>query len=404
MTAGASRCNASSTSSAGARGVNPRREPSREAPSGCRRDDRNSPSGRPRATLAGSPRGEAPRMKMNRLRNRLIAAFLASTLLPLAATVAITTTLLDRSLRYATTGEIDRLSRTLEATARQFYQRERAALKADALAGRVSPTTFGAADLASWPAAVRAFWESGEPERFGVSGPGGDRVDYMRRTDGSGVAMYTRDLGGVKMEDLSAQLRQTRRLVDEIDARDLRRGFTLTLLALLGAAWLISLAPLVIIANRVSRPIRQLTAALTDFAAGDWSRRLEIGRGTDAPRDEVGLAVDAFNRMADQLEENRERLVQLARLASGQSLARKTAHELKNSLTPIRLTVEEIQARQPPSDRAFVDQAVQIVISEIEALERRVRAFSDFAREPPATPEAVDINALVSERVALLRP
>ena len=55
---------------------------------------------------------------MTRLRNRLIAAFLASTLLPLIATVWITTTLLDRSLGYATTGELDRLSRTLESTAK----------------------------------------------------------------------------------------------------------------------------------------------------------------------------------------------------------------------------------------------------------------------------------------------
>ena len=143
---------------------------------------------------------------MNRLRNRLIAAFLASTLLPLAATVAITTTLLDRSLRYATTGEINRLSRTLEATARQFYQRERAALKDDALAGRAAATTFASADAASWPPEVRAFWASGEPERFGLSGAGGDRLEYLRRTDASGVAMYTRDLGGLKMADLSAQL------------------------------------------------------------------------------------------------------------------------------------------------------------------------------------------------------
>ena len=44
------------------------------------------------------------------------------------------------------------------------------------------------------------------------------------------------------------------------------------------------------------------------------------------------------------------------------------------------------------------------MISEIETLERRVRAFSDFATEPPATPELLDVNALVSERVALLRP
>jgi signal transduction histidine kinase len=338
---------------------------------------------------------------MNRLRNRLIAAFLASTLLPLAATVFITTTLLDRSLRYATTGELDRLSRTLEATGKQFYQRERAALKRDADEGRVPATRYAAAARASWPSAVRVFWDSGDAERFGVTGTGGDHIEYLRR-GADGVEMYTRDLGGIRMEDLSAELGQTRRVVNEIDARDLRRGFTLALLALLGAAWLLSLIPLAVIAHRVSRPIQQLTAALTDFAGGNWSRRLEAGGR--APHDEVGLAVAAFNGMADQLAESRERLVYLTRVASWQSLARKTAHELKNSLTPIRLTVEEIQARHPPGDRAFVDQAVQIVISEIESLERRVRAFSDFAAEPPAAPEIIDINALVCERVALLRP
>ena len=338
---------------------------------------------------------------MNRLRNRLIAAFLASTLLPLVATVLITTTLLDRSLRYATTGELDRLSRTLETTGKQLYQRERAALKRDAEDGRITPRHYGAADQVEWPPAIRAFWDSGEPERFGISGPGGDSLDYLRRADG--VELYSRQLGGVRMEDLSAELAQTRRVVNEMDTRDLRRGFTLALLALLAAAWLVSLVPLAIIAHRVSRPIQQLTAALTDFAAGDWSRRLDIG-APGAPRDEVGLAVEAFNRMADQLADNRERLVHLARIASWQSLARKTAHELKNSLTPIRLTVEEIQARQPAADRAFVDQAVHIVISEIESLERRVRAFSEFATEPPATPGVFDLNTLVAERVALLRP
>jgi nitrogen fixation/metabolism regulation signal transduction histidine kinase len=91
-------------------------------------------------------------------------------------------------------------------------------------------------------------------------------------------------------------------------------------------------------------------------------------------------------------------------MASWQSLARKTAHELKNSLTPIRLTVEEMQARQPVSERAFMDQAVQIVVSEIESLERRVRAFSEFASEPAVRAEMLDVNAVVTERVALLRP
>jgi nitrogen fixation/metabolism regulation signal transduction histidine kinase len=116
----------------------------------------------------------------------------------------------------------------------------------------------------------------------------------------------------------------------------------------------------------VSRPIQQLTAALTDYAGGNWSRRLGTGSSPGAPpRDEVGRAIDAFNHMADQLEESRERLVHLTQMASWQSLARKTAHELKNSLTPIRLTVEEIRARELAlgervservEDRAFMDQ------------------------------------------------
>ena len=343
------------------------------------------------------------------LRTRLIAAFLASTLLPLAATVWITTTLLDRSLQYATTGELDRLSRTLENTAKLFYQRERDALKEDALAGRARSATYSIADQTQWPEPIRSFWDGGEPERFGVSGPNGERIDYMRRVDvrdgPSGVEIFSRDLGGVSMEQLSTRVRETRRLVDTMEARDLRRGFTLTLLLLLAAAWLISLLPLVLIAHRVSRPMRQLTAALTDFAGGDWSKRLDTGAPPGVtPGDEVARAVQAFNHMADQLEEHRERLVHLTRLASWQSLARKTAHELKNSLTPIRLTVEEMQARQPASERAFMDQAVQIVVSEIESLERRVRAFSEFASEPDVHPEVLDVNAVVAERVALLRP
>ena len=96
---------------------------------------------------------------------------------------------------------------------------------------------------------MRAFWDSGEAERFGLSGSSGDHVDYLRRRDGAdgaprGVEIYSRDLHGLRMDQLASELRDTRQLVESIESRDLRRGFTLTLLLLLGAAWLVSLAPL----------------------------------------------------------------------------------------------------------------------------------------------------------------
>jgi two-component system nitrogen regulation sensor histidine kinase NtrY len=338
---------------------------------------------------------------VRRLRYRLIAAFLAATALPLAATVWIATSLLDRSLSYSPTGELDRLSRTLEGTARQFYQREREILKADVSAGRLTPTRYTTGSTPAWPEPIRAFWDSGEAERFELTGDGGDHVVYLRRADGDAPAVdaYTRDLRGIKMEELSTQFRDTRSLVASLTGRDLRRGLTLTLLLLLATVWIISLAPLYFIAHRISQPIQELTAGLTGFAAGDWSRRI-----TNTRDDEVGRAVDAFNHMAEQLRHSRERLVHLTQMASWQSLARKTAHELKNSLTPIRLTVEEMVARQPASaDRQFMAQAAQIVVSEIDTLERRVRAFSEFASEPPVDPEAIDLHQIVHERVALLK-
>src|SRR5215813_11713849 len=111
---------------------------------------------------------------MNRVRNRLIIAFLAATVIPLAATIWITTSLLDRSLAYTTTKELDDLSRALEQTAREFYQQTRQVIKTDASSGLLQPVRYDSGKKDLWPSTVREFWESGEAERFALSGPGGD--------------------------------------------------------------------------------------------------------------------------------------------------------------------------------------------------------------------------------------
>jgi nitrogen fixation/metabolism regulation signal transduction histidine kinase len=60
-------------------------------------------------------------------------------------------------------------------------------------------------------------------------------------------------------------------------------------------------------------------------------------------------------------------------------------------------------ARYDEADRVFMEQATQIVVEEIETLERRVRAFSQFATEPPVRVDEVDVNALLQERIAFLK-
>ncbi len=336
---------------------------------------------------------------MNRLRNRLILIFLAATLAPLAATVWITTSLLEWrwKLDFSATAKLDALSTSLQRTGREFYQRERDDLKRRALAGEAEPRKFAAGDRASWPDAARAFAASGEAERFVLAGREGDQLDYLVRR-GDDVWSYSASLGGIGMDRITGEIGDARALVSASRERDLPRGLKLSYILMATGFWLVALALLIYLADRISRPIQQLTAGLAQLAAGDLNARVPAERD-----DEVGRAIQAFNHMAGKLQESTERLVYLRQLESWQTLARKMAHEVKNSLTPIRLTVEEMLARHDEADRGFMEQATQIVVDEIETLERRVRAFSQFAAEPPVQASLLDVNSLLQERIAFLK-
>jgi two-component system nitrogen regulation sensor histidine kinase NtrY len=334
---------------------------------------------------------------VNRLRNRLILVFLAATLVPLAATVWITTSLLQQSIDYSSTSELDTISKSLQRTGKEFYQRACDDLEQRAQAGQAAPQKYLPQEHANWPEAVKAFLEAGEAEKFVRAGHEGDRLDYFVR-HGDEVWSYSASLGDVAMDRLTREIREARGIVEAGKDRDLGRGLKLAYVLLAAAIWLVSLALLVYLAHRISRPIHQLTAGLSELAAGDLNARVKAHRD-----DEVGRAIQAFNHMADKLQESTERLVYLRQLASWQTLARKMAHEVKNSLTPIRLTVEEMLVRYDEADRGFMEQATQIVVDEIETLERRIRAFSQFATEPAVLPAPVDVNSLLQERIAFLK-
>jgi len=333
---------------------------------------------------------------VNRLRNRLILVFVVATLVPLGLTLWWTTRLFQYSLTLAPTAELEKLSRSLEQTGREFYQRAGEDLKADALAGRIRPVRYAGLQSTAWPERVQEFFESGEAERFMAAGAEGERLEYYARRGGD-VWVWSAKLG-VALDRLSRQIAEARKMVAYRRDRDLPRGFTYTYAIVAAAIWLAAFGLLVYMADRVSRPIQDLTAGLSKLASGDLSARVEARRD-----DEVGRAAQAFNYLAGHLKQSTDRLVYLTQLASWQMLARKMAHEVKNSLTPIRLTVEEMLARHGEGDRAFMEQAAQIVVEEVESLERRIRAFSQFATEPPVRPAPLDLNAMLEERVAFLK-
>jgi len=334
---------------------------------------------------------------MTTLRNKLVVVFLAATLAPLLVTLWITTSLLERSLSYASTQELDTLSRTLQSTGREYYQAARQQLKDDALTGRavaLRPPRPG------WSEEQKEFWASTEPDRFRLAGVRQDRLEYMVR-EPAGIAVYKKPLD-LEMAGITEQYRLARQTIADNKARNLRRGFNYTYVILTLAIWLASLLVLIFLAKRISKPIQQLTAGLSELAKGNFSARLAPQSGLGR-QDEVALATSAFNETAGQLQFSRDRLIYLTQLASWQVLARKMAHEVKNSLTPIRLTVEEMVARHSESDRSFLEQAASIVVDEVESLERRVRAFSEFSAEPEVFAEKIDVNQVLEERIAFLK-
>src|SRR3984893_2955030 len=156
------------------------------------------------------------------------------------------------------------------------------------------------------------------------------------------------------------------------------------------------------VSARVTRPIEELAAGAREVAAGHWEARVQVHS-----RDEVGQLADAFNEMTRQLAEQGERLVQTERVAAWRELARRLAHELKNPLFPLQLTVENLQrAREQASDQfdEVFFESTATLRAELENLKTIVSRFSDFAKIPAREFEPVDLNETVRSVVKLFEP
>jgi signal transduction histidine kinase len=148
---------------------------------------------------------------------------------------------------------------------------------------------------------------------------------------------------------------------------------------------------------RITRPVRRLAESAGKVAAGNWSTTVETTSG-----DEIGQLARAFNRMTRELVAQRERLVQAERVASWRELARRLAHELKNPLFPLQITVENMKrARESYPDQfdEVFREGTETLLAELSKLRQIVARFSDFARMPAPEMQTVDLNQLVRENV-----
>jgi signal transduction histidine kinase len=148
-----------------------------------------------------------------------------------------------------------------------------------------------------------------------------------------------------------------------------------------------------IVTARFSRPIKTLAQAATEIGHGNWDVRVET-----SGKDEIGKLAVAFNQMTEELMGQRERLVQSERVAAWRELARRLAHELKNPLFPLQITVENLlRARQntPQMFDEVFQESTATLLAEITNLKTIIGRFSDFSKMPAPQLQAVDLNELI---------
>jgi two-component system, NtrC family, nitrogen regulation sensor histidine kinase NtrY len=156
------------------------------------------------------------------------------------------------------------------------------------------------------------------------------------------------------------------------------------LLAILLSSWA---------AARVTRPVEQLAHAAQEVAEGNWNARVDV-----LGDDELGQLADSFNRMTTELLGQKERLMQAERVAAWRELARRLAHDLKNPLFPLQLTVENlVRARQlsPEQFEEVFRESSRTLLAEIANLKGIVGKFSEFSKMPQPKLQAVQVNEVI---------
>jgi two-component system, NtrC family, nitrogen regulation sensor histidine kinase NtrY len=168
------------------------------------------------------------------------------------------------------------------------------------------------------------------------------------------------------------------------------------------AALLIGLLVSWWVSKRITRPVEELANGAREVASGRWDTQIDV-KG----RDEIGQLAGAFNEMTRTLASQKEKLVQTERVAAWRELARRLAHELRNPLFPMQITVENLQrARQlgPEQFQEVFSEATATLKAELANLNSIVGRFSDFSKMPAPQFARVNVNEALRDAVRLFEP
>jgi signal transduction histidine kinase len=174
---------------------------------------------------------------------------------------------------------------------------------------------------------------------------------------------------------------------------ELQRQVISTAMLVGGIGILIAVLASVWFAARVTRPVVSLAAAARRVAAGDLGAKVEVESS-----DELGELAASFNRMTEDLLQQKDRTLQAERVAAWRELARRLAHELKNPLFPLQVTVENLMRAKQKSPEMFEEvfqESTTTLLAEINNLKTIIGRFSEFSKMPQPQRQPTQVNEIV---------
>ena len=148
-----------------------------------------------------------------------------------------------------------------------------------------------------------------------------------------------------------------------------------------------------LVSRRITRPIAQLQQGVNEIGAGNLTYQIAV-----QSKGEVGELADGFNQMALALKRSLEEHKAAERIAVWRDVARQLAHEVKNPLFPIRLSVENLQAAkdQPEIFERIFDECTETIIEEVDRIRELIDEFHQYARLPVPDRHPVNLNDIVN--------
>jgi len=144
----------------------------------------------------------------------------------------------------------------------------------------------------------------------------------------------------------------------------------------------------------ITKPLFQISNKLKELNLTKSKDKIILNK----PPKELAVLVDSYNLMIDQLENSALKLAQSERENAWREMAKQVAHEIKNPLTPMRLSIQSFQRNfnsNSDDKKKKIDEFSNTLIQQIDVMSSIANAFSDFAKMPEQNKELLNLNELI---------